>query len=153
MRALAARLGGDQPVWETAGFLHDIDLDITGGDMSRHGLVGADLLRGQGFDDEIIGAVLAHAGKKTPESPVEKALTCVDGLTGLIVSATLVLPTKKIADLTTESVLKRFREKRFAAGVNRELIASCDPWLSIPLEDFVEITLAAMQQIGGEIGL
>jgi len=82
-----------------------------------------------------------------------KALYCVDPLTGLIVAATLVLPSKKINDLKTENVLNRFKEKHFAKGANREIIKKCEEYLNLPLEKFVEITLRAMQKISKDLGL
>jgi len=70
-----------------------------------------------------------------------KALYCVDPLTGLIVAATLVLPSKKLADLTVENVLNRFKEKAFARGANREIIKKCKEYLNLNLEEFVKIGL------------
>jgi len=153
MRGIAEHLGESGETWERAGLLHDIDLDETGGDMAVHGLRGAEILREAGESEELVDAVLAHADKKEPEAPIEKALWCVDNLTGLIVSATLVVPSKKIRDLKVKSVMKRFKEKRFAAGADREHIAACETLLDIPLREFVTITLDAMQSVDREIGL
>jgi len=82
-----------------------------------------------------------------------KALYCVDPLTGLIVASTLVSPSKKIKELKVENVLKRFKEKAFARGANREIIAKCQELLDLSLEDFVKIVLLAMQNINEELGL
>jgi predicted hydrolase (HD superfamily) len=82
-----------------------------------------------------------------------KALFCLDELTGLIVAATLVLPSKKIKDLKVENVLNRFKEKAFARGVNRENIKKCQEYLNLSLEKFVEIVLRAMQEISDQLGL
>jgi predicted hydrolase (HD superfamily) len=84
---------------------------------------------------------------------MEKALFVVDPLTGLIVAATLVLPSKKIADLTSESVLNRFKEKAFARGANRDIIRKCEEYLDLKLEDFVKIGLESMQKISADLGL
>jgi predicted hydrolase (HD superfamily) len=87
-----------------------------------------------------------------PESLLDKSLFCADPLTGLIVAGALVRPDKKLGGLTAESLMKRFGEKRFAAGASREHIASCGT-LGLELEDFVGLGLAAMQGIAGDIGL
>jgi uncharacterized protein len=110
------------------------------------------MLRVEGEAAALVDAVLAHAAKKPAESLTEKALFAVDPLTGLIVSSALVVPSKKIADLTVESVLKRYKEKRFAAGARREDIARCEEF-GLSLEQFVAIVLGAMQGVAGEIGL
>ncbi|GAI05125.1 unnamed protein product [marine sediment metagenome] len=88
-----------------------------------------------------------------PETLLEKALFVTDPLTGLIVAATLVLPSKKIADLSTENVLNRFKEKAFARGANREIIKKCEELLNLKLEEFVKIGLEAMQKIAAQLGL
>jgi predicted hydrolase (HD superfamily) len=82
-----------------------------------------------------------------------KSLFCLDPLTGLIVAATLVLPSKKLKDLKVENVLNRFKEKSFARGANREIIKKCEEYLGLPLEKFIEITLRAMQEISDQLGL
>jgi predicted hydrolase (HD superfamily) len=82
-----------------------------------------------------------------------KSLFCLDPLTGLIVAATLVLPSKKLKDLKVENVLNRFKEKSFAKGANREIIKKCKEYLGLPLEKFIEITLKAMQEISDQLGL
>ena len=82
-----------------------------------------------------------------------KAIYCADPLTGLIVASTLVLPSKKINDLKTESILNRFKEKHFAKGANREIIGKCEEYLNLPLEKFIEIVLKSMQEISENLGL
>ena len=82
-----------------------------------------------------------------------KALFCADPLTGLIVAATLVLPSKRLKDLTVRSVLKRFKEPRFAAGANRDIIAQCKELLNLDLEKFIDISLKAMQKISQDLEL
>jgi len=82
-----------------------------------------------------------------------KALYCIDPLTGLIVASTLVLPARKIKELKAENILKRFKEKAFARGANREIIVKCQELLNLSLEDFIKIVLLAMQDINEELGL
>jgi len=84
---------------------------------------------------------------------MEKALFVIDPLTGLIVAATLVLPSKKIADLTVENVLNRFKEKAFARGANREIIKLSEELIGLKLEEFVKIGLGALQAISEDLGL
>jgi predicted hydrolase (HD superfamily) len=108
-----------------------------------------------GFDQEICDAILTHneAHGILPITKMAKALFCLDPLTGLIVAATLVLPSKKLKDLKVENVLNRFKEKSFARGANREIIKKCEEYLGLPLEKFVEIVLKAMQEISDQLGL
>ncbi len=155
MKAWAEYFGEDQRRWELAGLLHDIDLGEVK-DLNLHSIRGAEIVRDElGIDDEeIYWAIYTHndAHGIEPKSLMGKVLRAVDPLTGLIVAATLVLPSKKIADLKVESVLKRFKEKRFAAGANRELIKSCETF-GVDLKTFIEITLKAMQGVAQDIGL
>jgi len=156
MRALARRFGEDEEIWGLAGLVHDIDMEIVNyrDHPEKHGQVGADILKEAGFGSVIIEAIKAHnpATGKIRESRLEKAIYCVDPLTGLIVAATLVLPSKKMADLKTESVLKRFKEKSFAQGASREKMAACSE-IDLSLEEFIKIGLEAMQGISQDLDL
>jgi len=155
MRALARHFGEDPEKWSLAGLLHDIDYEKVKEDLSQHSLVGAKMLEDLGLDKDICQAVKVHneAHGIAPETLMEKALFVTDPLTGLIVAATLVLPSKKIKDLTLENVLNRFKEKSFARGANRKIIIKCQELLGLRLEDFVKIGLEAMQGIDRELGL
>lgn len=155
MRALARHFGEDPEKWSLAGLLHDIDYEKVKEDLSQHSLVGAKILEDLGLDKDICQAVKVHneAHGIAPETLMEKALFVTDPLTGLIVAATLVLPSKKIKDLTLENVLNRFKEKSFARGANRKIIIKCQELLGLRLEDFVKIGLEAMQGIDRELGL
>lgn len=141
--------------WGLTGLLHDIDYEETKDNTDKHSLIGAEMLEKAGLEKEIVDAVKTHNEKHgiAPESKMAKAIYCVDPLTGLIVASTLVLPSKKIADLTAENVLNRFKEKEFARGANREIIAKCEELLGLKLEEFVKIGLKAMQKISNELGL
>jgi putative nucleotidyltransferase with HDIG domain len=155
MRELAKYFGEDEEKWGIAGLLHDVDYEKTKGDQNLHSRVGAQILEELGFEKEICEAVLTHndVHQILPKTKMAKALYCLDPLTGLIVAATLVLPSKKINDLKVENVLKRFKEKAFAKGANREIIKKCEEFLDIPLEKFIEIALLSMQKISDKIGL
>lgn len=152
MRALAPRFGGDPDRWGLAGLLHDLDYEETKDDPQRHGEVTVRRLQEAGVaDPEILAAILAHAGRKEPETPLEHALSAVDPLTGLIVAAALVHP-DRLAGLTPHNVINRYREKGFARSASREGIAGCAK-LGLTLEESVALVLKAMQGIGNDLGV
>jgi len=151
MRALAKRFGEDEDRWGLAGLLHDADAEIA--TSEEQGLVVPKLTQ-DSLDEESAAAIASHnpyTGIK-PKGRMGWALYAADPLTGLIVASALVLPDKKLAPLTAQSVLKRFAETRFAKGANRGQIAASSE-LGVTLEEFVEIGLAAMKAIAGNIGL
>ncbi|MBA7596858.1 hypothetical protein ES703_03848 [subsurface metagenome] len=154
MRALARRFGQDEEEWGLTGLIHDIDAELTEGDMNTHSKLGADIASEMGASESMAHAILCH--NETHGIPCEtlldKALFCTDPLTGLIVAAALVRPDKKLAGLDASSVMKRFGEKRFAAGANREQIAKCSE-IGLELEDFIALGVEAMQGIAEELGL
>jgi len=154
MIALAKRFGEDEAEWGLAGLLHDIDVELTGGDMTTHSKLGADLARDLGAGEAIANAILCHNETHgiTPKTNLEKALYCADPLTGLITAAVLVRPDKKLASLEAKSVRKRFKEKSFAAGASREQVAKCSG-IGLELDEFIAIGLAAMQGIAADLGL
>jgi len=154
MRALARRLGEDEEVWGLTGLLHDIDVELTEDDPNTHSKLGADIARELGASEAMARAIICHNETHgVPcETLLEKALWCTDPLTGLIVAGALVRPDKKLAALTARSLVKRFGEKRFAAGANREQIAKCSEF-GLGLEEFIALGLEAMQGIAAEMGL
>ncbi len=154
MRAYAGKLGGDAEQWAVVGLLHDFDYEKHP-DLETHPWAGAQYLREQGWAEELAQAVLAHAEHTGVEraTMLQKAIFAVDELTGLIVAVALVRPSKKLADVTVESVMKKWDEKRFAAGVNRELVEQGARELGVPLEEHVEAVLDAMKGIADRLGL
>ena len=154
MRAVARYLGEDEEEWGLCGLLHDIDVELTADDPGAHSKLGADIARELGASERVAHAILCHneAHGIPPQTPLEKAICCVDPLTGLIVAAALVRPDKKLDGLTAESLMKRFGEKRFAAGARREQIAACSG-LGLGLGEFVALGLEAMQGVAEQIGL
>ena len=154
MRALARRFGEDEKEWGLTGLLHDIDVELTGGDMNTHSKLGADLARDMGASEAMAHAILCHndAHGILLETKLDKALFCADPLTGLITAAALVRPDKKLAGVEASSVRKRFKEKSFAAGANREQISKCSE-IGLELDEFIELGLKAMQGIAAELGL
>lgn len=154
MKALAKRLNESEEEWGLTGLLHDIDVEATEGDPTSHSKLGAEWVRELGADESMVNAILRHneAHGVPLSTTLDKALFCVDPLTGLIIAAALVRPDKKLAGLTSESVMKRFWEKRFAAGAKREQIALCQE-IGLELEDFVSLGLEAMKAIAPELGV
>jgi putative nucleotidyltransferase with HDIG domain len=154
MQALARHFGEDEEEWGLTGLLHDIDVELTEGDMNIHSKLGADLARELGASEAMTHAILCHnEAHGTPlETKLDKALFCADPLTGLITAAALVRPDKKLAGLEARSVMKRFKEKGFAAAVNRQQIARCSE-LGLELDEFIELGLTAMKGIAAELGL
>lgn len=158
MRALARHFGEDEEVWGVVGLLHDGDYEKAKDDPKQHTILMAQWLKQAGeTNEELMEAILshnyAHTGENPPKNNLEWSLYCCDELTGLIVAVTLVRPEKKIADVTYESIMKKWKNESFAAGVHRPQIAECETRLGIPLKDFIDLSLTAMQGIAEEIGL
>ncbi|MHB0995267.1 MAG: HDIG domain-containing metalloprotein [Elusimicrobiales bacterium] len=156
LRALAARLGADPELWGLAGLLHDIDVELTAGDPSRHTHEAARILGEHGLPPELIEAVqlhneAAHAGRRRSDA-FQRALAAGETVTGMITATALVYPDRKLASVKASSVTKRMKDKRFAASVDRGIIMECES-LGLKLEEFVELSLRAMQGISGELGL
>jgi len=155
MRALAKRLGEDENLWGLAGLLHDVDVELTGADLSVHGTRAAELLRPAGYPEALIEAIAMHnekASGKKREDRFHKALAAGETITGLITATTLVYPDKKLASIKTSSVVKRMKEKQFAASVDRDIIRECEQ-IGIPLPEFAELAIGAMRSIAPELGL
>jgi len=143
--------------WKLAGLLHDGDYseDVP---AERQGIQIAEWVEAKGFklSSEVKHAMAAHNCSNTkvmPESKMDWSLFCCDTLTGLITACALILPEKKLADVTVERVLKRFKEPKFAAGTRREDIKLCEENLGMSLNEFVGISLKAMQGIAPALGL
>jgi len=153
MRTLASKLGEDEEEWGITGLIHDIDVELVEGDMSSHSKLGADIARELGASETMVHAILCHneAHGVPRETKLDKALFCADPLSGLITTAALVHP-DKLSGLTTKSVMKRFREKSFAAGVNREQVARCQE-IGLELEEFIGLGIEAVKGIASELQL
>jgi predicted hydrolase (HD superfamily) len=149
-------LGGSKEEWMMAGLLHDGDY-CEGVPMSKQGVQVTAWLKERGYEvpENVAQAMAAHnpeTGVKA-QSLMDWAIFCGDSLTGLIVATTLVLPSRKLSDVTVVNVLNRFKEKSFARGTRREDIARCEEKLGLSLEEFVKISLEAMQKINYDLGL
>jgi len=150
-----AILNGEVPdKWGIIGLVHDLDYEQF---PERHCLKTQEILTAEGWDDEYIRAVMSHGwGVCTDVEPLtklEKVLFTIDELTGLITAVALVRPSKSILEVEVRSVKKKWKEKQFAAGANREVITKGAEMLGIPLDEIIHETLEAMKTIAGEIGL
>ena len=151
MRRLARRFGEAEDIWSLAGLLHDLDYTETVDAFERHGFRTVDLLAGRDVPAEILHAIQAHPGHVPLESRLDKALYAVDPLTGLIVAGVLMHPQKRLAALDVNYMMRRFREKRFAAGANREQIQACMN-LELSLEEFMKLGLEGMCEVSDQLG-
>ncbi len=154
MRTLARRFGESEELWGLTGLLHDIDSEICGGDSRIHAVKGSQILREEGFPEEAVRAVLLHnemaAGEKR-STVFEHALAAGETVTGLIFAVAMVYPDRKISSVKVKSVVKRMKEKIFAASVKRENIMECEE-IGIHLEEFVEMAIEALAPIEEELG-
>jgi len=154
MRALALKLGFNPEEWGLAGLLHDIDVEITNADPYKHGPYAAQMLEGL-LTTEAVDAIVMHNEVATGKERItvfQHALAAGETITGLIMATALVYPDKKLSSVKVKSITKRMKEKAFAASVKRENILECER-IGIPLNDFAELSLAAMQEISNELGL
>lgn len=156
MRGLARKLNQDEEKWALAGLLHDIDVELTSGDLKTHTHKAAEILKENSVDDEIIETIKMHNpaawDKVSDDNVFHIALRAGETVTGLIIATALVYPDKKLSSVKTKSVLKRFKDKRFAAGADRNTIMECEK-LGLTLEEFVNISLESMISVAAELGL
>lgn len=154
MEALALHFqlsDADVERWALAGLLHDLDYAETAEDFDRHALITVEEL-GDSIDTEMAHAILAHADKAPRESLMDKALYAADPTTGFIVAAALVRPEKDLDGVKLKSLLKRWKEKAFARGANRDQMAACEE-LELSRDEFLAIALEALQARRADVGL
>lgn len=154
MRFYAAKLGEDQNLWGITGILHDFDWEVHP-TLEQHPLAGAPILREKGVPEEIVRAVLSHADHTgiLRQTKMEQALYACDEITGLITAVALVRPSRSLADLEASSVKKKWKDRAFAAGANREEIAKAAEEFGIDLWEHVGNVILAMRTIASELGL
>ena len=154
MRHVARKKGADEEMWGVIGLIHDLDYEEHPDEHLRH---APEILRSCRWPEEHIRAVLAHGwGICTDVEPVtdlEKTLFSIDELTGLVAAAALVRPSRSILDLPVKSVRKKWKDKAFAAGVNREVIEKGAAMLGISIEELIADTIEGMKPVAGQIGL
>ena len=154
MRYFAPKRGEDEEKWGTIGLIHDLDYERF---PDQHCKKTEEILRENDWPEEYIRAVVSHGwGICTdvkPESELEKVLFTIDELTGLVVTTALVRPSKSVLDVKTKSVKKKWKDKRFAAGVNRSIIEQGAGMLAMELTDVINDTIMGMREVADEIGL
>ena len=153
MRGLARKLGQDEVLWMHTGLLHDIDYERIGGDMSRHGLLSAEMLEGR-LPEECLHAVRAHNKRVgvEAESLLDKSLLAADAVSGLIVAAALVMPSKRLSEVRVKTLKKKFKDKSFARKVDRDRIKACEE-IGLGFGEFLEIALKSLQGVSEQLGL
>ena len=154
MRAYARKLGEDEDYWGVVGLLHDFDWEIHP-TLPDHPVKGAEILRERGVDEAIVLDVVSHGiDTGVPrDTPLRKVLFAVDELTGFITAAALVRPSRSLNDLEAKSVLKKMKDKSFAAAVSREDVREGAEALGVELSEHVQFVIEAMRPIGAELGL
>lgn len=152
MRAMARRFGQDEERWGLAGILHDLDYEITEKSPELHTTETVKILEENGVDQDIIRAVRAHCGQVQCQNEMEWSIFSIDPLTGLIIAATLMHPSKKLKEVDLSFVKRRYKEKSFARGARRDDIEQIKN-VGIDLDEFIGICLEAMQGIDRDLGL
>jgi putative nucleotidyltransferase with HDIG domain len=154
MRGLAKYLGENEDKWGLVGLLHDIDYEKTEATPERHSLLAEQMLK-DFVNGDVIRAIRTHNFEHTcvkPGTKMEKALIAADAASGLLVACALVMPSKKLADVKVESVAKKFKDKDFARGADRERMLFCEQ-IEVSREKFFEIALKGLKESASQIGL
>jgi len=154
MRYFARKRGEDEEKWGIIGLVHDLDYEKY---PEEHCRKSEEILREKNWPEEYIRAVVSHGwgicSNVEPQSDMEKTLFAIDELTGLVVTTALVRPSKSIMDMKPKSVKKKWKDKRFAAGVDRGIIEKGAGMLGVELSELIADTIAGMREVAGEIGL
>jgi putative nucleotidyltransferase with HDIG domain len=154
MRAYARKFGEDEELYGATGLIHDFDYERH---PDEHPVPGAAVLRERGFPEAIVHAVQAHGYPSRtnvpPETLLDRTLRACDEVTGLISAAALVRPSRALHDLEAKSVMKKFKDRAFAAGVDREEVVHAAEELGVDLKEHVQFVIEAMRGVAGELGL
>jgi len=154
MRYFARKRGEDEEKWGVIGLVHDLDYEQF---PEEHCHKSEEILKEKGWPEEYIRAVVSHGwglcSEVEPQTELEKVLYAIDELTGLVVTTALVRPSKSVMDVKVKSVKKKWKDKRFAAGVDRSIIEKGAQMLGMEVSDLIADTLAGMQEVAEEIGL
>jgi putative nucleotidyltransferase with HDIG domain len=154
MRYFARKRGEDEDKWGVVGLIHDLDYEQF---PQEHCKKTEEILRANDWPEEIIRAVVSHGwgicSDVEPKSELEKVLYAIDELTGLVVTSALVRPSKSVMDMKAKSVKKKWKNKQFAAGVDRSIIQKGCDMLGMELTDLITDTIMGMREVAGEIGL
>ncbi len=154
MRYMARKYGQDEEVWGVVGLIHDLDYEKF---PDQHCKKTEAILKENNWPEDLIRAVVSHGwGICTdvkPETDMEKVLFAIDELTGLVATSALVRPTKSVMDMKAKSVKKKWKDKRFAAGVDRSIIQTGVDMLGVELSELITDTIMGMREVAAEIGL
>jgi len=154
MRYFARKRGEDEEKWGVIGLVHDLDYEQF---PEEHCHKSEEILKEKGWPEEYIRAVVSHGwglcSEVEPLTELEKVLYAIDELTGLVVTTALVRPSKSVMDVKVKSVKKKWKDKRFAAGVDRSIIEKGAQMLGMELTDLIADTISGMQEVAEEIGL
>ena len=154
MRYRARKAGQNEELWGIVGLIHDLDNEQF---PDQHCRKTVEILRQRGWPEEIIRAAESHGwgicSQAEPLTQMEKTLFAIDELTGLVMATALVRPSKSVLDMTAKSVKKKWREKHFAAGVDRGVIEKGAAMLGVDLADLITDTILGMREVAGELGL
>lgn len=157
MKYFAEREGEDPLFWGLVGLLHDLDWEITAANPSEHTHVADNMLAEAGYSEEFSHAVRSHGwgicSDTEPSNRMEQTLYAIDELTGLVMTTALVRPSRSLVDLTAKSVKKKWKDKSFAAGVDRNVIQRGADMLNIELGELIDHVIIAMRPIEAELGL
>ena len=148
---LAKHFGENEEKWTLTGLLHDIDYEDTKDNPEEHGLRGVEYLKSFDIPDEILQAIKVHVGHEEAETNMEFSLLASDALSGLIVASALVHP-EGLSGLSVDFVMRKFKEKQFARGADRENIKKCER-MNLSLEEFINICLSGMKYIADDLSL
>ncbi|MFC2013012.1 HD domain-containing protein [Chloroflexota bacterium] len=154
MRYIARKTGEDEEKWGIVGLVHDLDYERF---PDQHCQKSQEIMRERGWPEEYVRAVVSHGwgvcNDIQPKTSLEKTLYAVDELTGLVTAVALVRPSRSMADLEAKSVMKKWKDKAFAAGVDRSVIEKGTAMLEMELRDLVADVIMGMREVAGRIGL
>jgi putative nucleotidyltransferase with HDIG domain len=154
MRHMARKRGADPDVWGIVGLIHDLDYEQF---PDQHCAKTAEILRDRGWPEEFIRAAVSHGwgtcSDVEPQTDLEKVLFAIDELTGLVAATALVRPSRSVLDMEAKSVQKKWKDKAFAAGVSRDVIARGAERLGVGLPDLITDVILGMRTVAKEIGL
>ena len=154
MRYIARKRGEDEQKWGVIGLIHDLDYEQF---PDQHFKKTEEILKENNWPEEYIRAVVSHGwgicSEIKPESDMEKVLYAIDELTGLVVTSALVRPSKSVMDMKAKSVKKKWKQKQFAAGVDRSIIEKGAEMLGVDLSELITDTIMGMREVAAEIGL
>lgn len=154
MRYMARKMGEDEEKWGIIGLMHDLDYERF---PEQHCKKSREILEERGWPEEYIRAIVSHGWgictNVEPQTEMGKALYAIDELTGLITAVAIIRPSKSVADLEAKSVMKKWKDKSFAAGVNRSVIEKGTMMLGVELRDLVTDVIMGMREVADQIGL